>query len=546
MTEEIDFSLQSNQEPWRPYAYVISHEKHAEKVASFMNPLAKEYHLNYYYPWEDRFFRENKEQGVYTHKILKTMLENQEKFATNPLASVVFVMLSPSTMSDLYCLTALLASQVGRKTSLPVVAIILEDVPLEEGLAYENLKRELEGESVEPPSFQNKVMGATYDPKEDLKEILPKMLQPHLKNMYEKLTNSSVTGSYPHSSEKTLHSWGKFHIKRVSKFNKPLPVFLEKMSKQLCYSIFKEVINSFNCNYIYLNIYEKKDSLMNLFMGDLTKRLENSITGSNNPFSVAKPIALKHEKFYFRQYEKVVGDLSGFHRVMTEECIIQGDKLVKLNSPHPRVMIPFSIREIGEKAMQFLTGLEEIILPEGVRVIGKQAFDACINLKRVYLPQSLKELQEDVWNGCFRLEYVNLPVGIQVIPERAFFGCDKLEETILPVTVKELGEASFLSCLALKKISLPMCIGTIKDAAFEGSGLEEITIPSSVTEFGKAVFENCYDLKKVIFRSKIDLSEDTFKGCVNLEELQFPSNMSWNETLFCDSPHIKVTIYDED
>ena len=72
----------------------------------------------------------------------------------------------------------------------------------------------------------------------------------------------------------------------------------------------------------------------------------------------------------------------------------------------------------------------EVIVPEGVTKIGgnwRGGFYSCHWIERVVLPNSLKEIGDNAFNGCSSLKSIDIPDGVMVIGEGAFSYCEKLK-----------------------------------------------------------------------------------------------------------------------
>lgn len=53
------------------------------------------------------------------------------------------------------------------------------------------------------------------------------------------------------------------------------------------------------------------------------------------------------------------------------------------------MIIPNSLKEIGNYAFKGCAGIKEIRIPKSVQKIGKSAFDSCRVLKRIVIPRHL-------------------------------------------------------------------------------------------------------------------------------------------------------------
>lgn len=195
--------------------------------------------------------------------------------------------------------------------------------------------------------------------------------------------------------------------------------------------------------------------------------------------------------------------------------ISEGGTLLKFTDDDAeRVVIPETIRRIGEVAFFHHDHIKEVILPEGLLSIGNRAFCDCEKLERIHIPASVQQIEAEAFSGCrnlksitlppslrqiksytfqycFKLATLSLPESLEVIGRAAFQSCSSLEELHLPAGVKRIGAFAFSGCEKIKNLSFPQGLKVIGDQAFsECTGLELVSIPKT-TKIGFAVFEGC-------------------------------------------------------
>ena len=73
-----------------------------------------------------------------------------------------------------------------------------------------------------------------------------------------------------------------------------------------------------------------------------------------------------------------------------------GDKYIK-------IILPSTLKEIGDRAFYYCTSLTEIEIPDGVTSIGKQAFYSCFHLARVNIPESVTSIGDGAFADCINL-----------------------------------------------------------------------------------------------------------------------------------------------
>ena len=170
------------------------------------------------------------------------------------------------------------------------------------------------------------------------------------------------------------------------------------------------------------------------------------------------------------------------------------------NIPYPsvkKVVLPKTIKYMGEYAFSFFPSVEELILPEGLEFFMEGAFFEMKSLKSITIPEK-----------------------ITVIPDRAFEWCGSLKKVVLQGNVTEIGENAFLCCEKLAAFNFPETLEKIEEAAFCGVALKKIVLPADVRTYDS--FSNCPKLKNVVYISDEPIeriSLDDFDQCKNLKNI---------------------------
>lgn len=87
--------------------------------------------------------------------------------------------------------------------------------------------------------------------------------------------------------------------------------------------------------------------------------------------------------------------------VIPDGVVAIGDEAV--TGRFTSVVIPNSVKRIGEYAFGYCTNLESVTIPDGVTHIGKRAFYSCSNLASVTIPQSVTHMGTRVFADCTKL-----------------------------------------------------------------------------------------------------------------------------------------------
>lgn len=177
-----------------------------------------------------------------------------------------------------------------------------------------------------------------------------------------------------------------------------------------------------------------------------------------------------------------------------------------------------------------------------VTAIGNRAFKGCDNVdnisncpnsvtqqsRAIVLPNTIKRIGEKAFICCVDLETINIPEGVTEIGDLAFWGCESLTSIVIPEGVTTIGERTFRYCINLTSVTLPSTLTTIGTGAFKYcESLTTITIPANVTSIGSEAFEDCESLTTIIClgENPPTLGSDVFGGNV-------PSNVTL--TVPCD------------
>lgn len=129
--------------------------------------------------------------------------------------------------------------------------------------------------------------------------------------------------------------------------------------------------------------------------------------------------------------------------------------------------------KIGDKAFKNNQFIEKVILPETIKIIGDKAFYHCENLNVINLDMELDKIGEFAFALNYRLLDVN-------------------------VNAKIIGVKAFYDCIFLDNISLGRCVEVLDNLAFENcNSLEYIYIPDNIKEINDGVFNWCQNLKEI-------------------------------------------------
>ena len=229
-----------------------------------------------------------------------------------------------------------------------------------------------------------------------------------------------------------------------------------------------------------------------------------------------------------------------------------------------KVLLPDSLREIGNKAFRECKKLEELTIPTGVTRIGESAFAYCYALKEITLPAALTEIGISAFSSCDALEKIIFPAALTEIGDYAFRACPKLKEVTLPTSLIKIGNEAFAACWELAAINIPDSVTELGDNPFaECPSLQKLTIsedhpvfcvsdqalcrradgvliwyptgntgsvyrvPENIQKIGNKAFKSVSTLEQVILpEGLVSVGEYAFSGCVKLKTVTLPDSIT--------------------
>ena len=92
-----------------------------------------------------------------------------------------------------------------------------------------------------------------------------------------------------------------------------------------------------------------------------------------------------------------------------------------------------------------LDQLTEIILPASVKTIGENAFYSCSGISNVEFPEGLELINEKAFYYCTSLQNITIPNKVQIIGKNAFYGCSKVTSITIGKSVEIINDYAFSS-----------------------------------------------------------------------------------------------------
>ena len=118
------------------------------------------------------------------------------------------------------------------------------------------------------------------------------------------------------------------------------------------------------------------------------------------------------------------------------------------------IVIPDSVRHIGENAFYSCTSLKGISIPESVTDIGAGAFHYCDALTSITIPQTVTVIHSSSFSNCNNLLSITIHDNVVSIESDAFSSCDRLENLEVGAGVQSIGEDAFRDCGNLINITV--------------------------------------------------------------------------------------------
>lgn len=162
------------------------------------------------------------------------------------------------------------------------------------------------------------------------------------------------------------------------------------------------------------------------------------------------------ESITIPKYVKAVKSASLFYKTVIKEvtfevgCEIVPAEMFVFNSTLELVVLPNTIKRIGESAFRKCSNLVDIALPPSLKTIGEEAF-ARTGLQSVQLPEGLEQVEDLAFRKCADLEVVTLPDSLQFVGDEVFEDCTELKTVNLSsVDNISWGEDVFMGCESLQ------------------------------------------------------------------------------------------------
>lgn len=281
---------------------------------------------------------------------------------------------------------------------------------------------------------------------------------------------------------------------------------------------------------------------------------------------------------------RVIGQYTFIHcrrleSIKLPENLTRIEKFAFANTGLQTVIIPDSVRYVGEGAFRTDGTLDKVFISGNVTCIGEDAFQGSNSLtfctdkgseaeryaqshgyRVIYVEDILAEGGEDeapaeevevpaaptrgqvpiYHEDIFEIrsnrlvkcreyhEYVRIPMGVTAIGKEAFRDHTQLRDVIIPPTVEVIEEGAFRGCVRLEQLDLPAGLKTVRENAFfYCRSIKSITFPHSLKTIAHNAFHQCLALSSVAFADNgITLEYGLFSNCPKLSQWTIPKSVT--------------------
>lgn len=196
-----------------------------------------------------------------------------------------------------------------------------------------------------------------------------------------------------------------------------------------------------------------------------------------------------------------------------------------------------AVTQIAAKAFTQNSTITSVVIPDSVRVIGNAAFSSCKKLTNVILGNNLLAIENDAFKLSSVKEIV-FPETLEYIGESAFFACG-MTNVRIPASVTHIGRTVFGRCSKLENIVVAAENACYTD---RGNSLIEVetgvviaatstsVLPTdgSIKVIGKYAFSEHQELTEIALPASLESIElCAFYNCNSLAELVIPANVTF-------------------
>lgn len=186
------------------------------------------------------------------------------------------------------------------------------------------------------------------------------------------------------------------------------------------------------------------------------------------------------------------------------------------------------LETIGEKAFYGCTSLKEINIPSTTRTIGNSAFESSVLLEKAVIGDNVTEIGESAFDNCTRLKDLTIGDSVQTIGNHAFSQCTSLEKVVIPDSVLFMEFSTFYGCTSLKTVRLGEGLSTIPNYCFQSTALTDLPEMQYISVIAYKAFADCDNLTGFFLPDCVTkVEERAFLDCDNLKWVVVPDVTSF-------------------
>lgn len=360
-------------------------------------------------------------------------------------------------------------------------------------------------------------------------------------------------------------------------------------------------------------------NLTKLHIGDgITMLYDSAFYGTNNieEVFIGKNLESVGVFYFFTNLKIITVDIENTRFISENNVLFNtaGTTLYKYpaKSDKTEYTVPEGVERIEHNAFYKAVNLEKIILPNSLKNIGEYAFLGCSALKSISIPKGVIELYSGAFANCKSLESVALTYNLRTVNEDVFAGCSNIKDVyynesesswnrmaVLPGNepLKEAtihyntagpdavvdsgkcgdsdsdikwelygngnliisGSGKIKDGAHWSKYSQPHYNNAVKSVEisegitgignsnfYDMSAIESVKIPDSVKTIGKKAFDSCYRVNEIILPENLEaIGEKAFASC-GIKEITIPKGIKIIETrTFFNCQNLETVVLNE-